>query len=208
MEQNGAGAGGFALVIEHFISEIADCTQQQKTVPRQPPSRQPRLRFAPSVRALIKINFCVLTPMYLLIIMYFINKYINTQGSTHVEIIISSNTNKPIYEQSTSQIKAMVMSGELQTGDPIPSMRSLAKSIQVSVITVQKAYEDLQRDGFIETTVGRGSFISAQNKDFFQEEQQRQAEEHLQTAVDIARTCGIPLDKMIELLTIFYQEEE
>ena len=141
-------------------------------------------------------------------IMYLINKYIIAQRSTHVEIIISSNTNKPIYEQITSQIKAMVMSGELQTGDPIPSMRSLAKSIHVSVITVQKAYEDLQRDGFIETTVGRGSFISARNKDFFQEEQQRRAEEHLQEAADIARASGIPLKKMIELLTIFYQEEE
>ena len=92
-----------------------------------------------------------------------------------MDIIISSNTRKPIYEQITSQIKAMIMSGELKTGDPIPSMRSLAKSIHVSVITVQKAYEDLQRDGFIETTVGRGSFVSAQNKDFYQEEQQRQA---------------------------------
>ena len=71
-----------------------------------------------------------------------------------MEIIISSNTSKPIYEQITSQIKAMIMSGELKTGDPIPSMRALAKSIHVSVITVQKAYEDLQRDGFIETTVG------------------------------------------------------
>ena len=99
-----------------------------------------------------------------------------------MDIIISSNTSKPIYEQITSQIKAMIMSGELKTGDPIPSMRSLAKSIHVSVITVQKAYEDLQRDGFIETTVGRGSFVSAQNKDFYQEEQQRQAEEHLQQA--------------------------
>ena len=68
-----------------------------------------------------------------------------------MEIIISSNANKPIYEQITSQIKAMIMSGELKTGDPIPSMRSLAKSIHVSVITVQRAYEDLQRDGFIET---------------------------------------------------------
>ena len=77
-----------------------------------------------------------------------------------MEIIISSNTSKPIYEQITSQIKAMIMSGELRAGDPIPSMRSLAKSIHVSVITVQKAYEDLQRDGFIETTVGRGSFVS------------------------------------------------
>ena len=125
-----------------------------------------------------------------------------------MEIIISSNTSKPIYEQITSQIKAMIISGELQTGDPIPSMRSLAKSIHVSVITVQRAYEDLQRDGFIETTVGRGSFVSAQNKDFYQEEQQRQAEEHLQIASEIGRASNIPLNKLIELLTIFYAEEE
>lgn len=97
-----------------------------------------------------------------------------------MEIIISNNANKPIYEQITSQIKAMIMSGELAAGDAIPSMRALAKAIHVSVITVQKAYEDLQRDGFIETTVGRGSFVSAQNKEFYQEEQQRIAEEHLQ----------------------------
>lgn len=124
-----------------------------------------------------------------------------------MEIIISSNTSKPIYEQITSQMKAMIMSGQLQTGDPIPSMRALAKSIHVSVITVQKAYEDLQRDGFIETTVGRGSFVAAQNKDFYQEEQQRQAEAHLEAAVDIARSSGISLEKLIELLTIFYKEE-
>ena len=125
-----------------------------------------------------------------------------------MEIIIISNTSKPMYEQITSQMKAMIMSGELQTGDPIPSMRALAKSIHVSVITVQKAYEDLQRDGFIETTVGRGSFVSARNKDFFQEEQQRLAEEHLMEAADISHTSGISLDKLIELLTLFYQEEE
>ncbi len=124
-----------------------------------------------------------------------------------MEIIISSNTNKPIYEQITSQIKAMIMSGELKTGDPIPSMRSLAKTIHVSVITVQKAYEDLARDGFIETTVGRGSFVAAQNKDFIQEEQQRQVEEHLMIAADIARTNGIKLDKITELLKIFYEED-
>lgn len=125
-----------------------------------------------------------------------------------MEIVISSNTSKPIYEQITSQIKAMIMSGELQTGSPIPSMRALAKSLHVSVITVQKAYEDLQRDGFIETTVGRGSFVSAQNKDFYQEEQQRQAEDHLQIAAEIGRTSNISLEKLIELLSIFYVEEE
>ena len=125
-----------------------------------------------------------------------------------MEIIISNNANKPIYEQITSQIKAMIMSGELQTGEAIPSMRALAKSIHVSLITVQKAYEDLQRDGFIETTVGRGSFVAAQNKEFYQEEQQRLAEEHLQTAAEIARVSNIPLAKLIELLTMFYQEDE
>lgn len=124
-----------------------------------------------------------------------------------MDIIISSNTSKPIYEQITSQIKAMIMSGELQTGEPIPSMRALARSIHVSVITVQKAYEDLQRDGFIETTVGRGSFVSAQNRDFYQEEQQRQAEEHLMQAAEIGRAAGISLDKLKELLALFYREE-
>jgi len=124
-----------------------------------------------------------------------------------MEIIISSNTSKPIYEQITSQIKAMIMSGDLKTGDPIPSMRSMAKSIHVSVITVQKAYEDLQRDGFIETTVGRGSFVSAQNKNFYQEEIQRKAEGLLQEAADIGRTNGIPVEKLIELLKLFYEEE-
>lgn len=124
-----------------------------------------------------------------------------------MEIIISNNVNKPIYEQITSQIKAMIMSGELQAGEAIPSMRSLAKSIHVSVITVQKAYEDLQRDGFIDTTVGRGSFVSAQNREFYQEEQQRRAEKHLQEAADIGKTSGIPLEKLVELLRLFYQED-
>ena len=95
-----------------------------------------------------------------------------------MDIVISNNTGKPIYEQITTQVKAMIISGELKAGDAIPSMRALAKSIHVSVITVQRAYEELQRDGFIETTVGRGSFVSAQNKEFYQEEQQRIAEEH------------------------------
>lgn len=125
-----------------------------------------------------------------------------------MDIIISNSSNKPIYEQITSQIKAMIMSGELQTGDAIPSMRALAKSIHVSVITVQKAYEYLQRDGFIETTVGRGSFVSARNKEFYQEEQQRMAEEHLQAAAEIGRNSSIPLEKLQELLSLFYLEDE
>lgn len=138
-------------------------------------------------------------------IMYLNTKYIIVRVML-MELIISSNTSKPIYEQITSQMKAMIMSGELKPGEPIPSMRSLAKSIHVSVITVQRAYEDLQRDGFIETTVGRGSFVSAQNKDFIQEEQQKKVEEHLALAAETARESGIKLTKLIELLTLFYEE--
>lgn len=123
-----------------------------------------------------------------------------------MEITINSKTDKPIFEQITSRIKAMIMSGELKSGDPIPSMRALAKSTHVSVITIQKAYEDLRREGFIESIVGRGSFVSAHNKDFYREEQQRQSEEHLHEAADIGRTSGIPLEKLIKLLTMFYQE--
>lgn len=123
-----------------------------------------------------------------------------------MELIISSNTGKPIYEQITSQIKAMIMSGQLQSGDPIPSMRALAKSLHISVITVQKAYEDLQRDGFIETTVGRGSFVAAQNREFIQEEQQRGWRGAPEAAAEIGRTHGIALETLTGMLKLFYEE--
>ena len=124
-----------------------------------------------------------------------------------MDIIISNNTSKPIYDQISTQIKAMIMSGQLQTGAVLPSMRALAKSTRVSMITVKAAYENLQRDGFIETTVGRGSFVSAQNKDFVQEEQQKRAEEFLQQAAEIGRTYDIPLETLTEMLEIFYKGE-
>lgn len=123
-----------------------------------------------------------------------------------MEIIISTNSKKPIYEQIVFQIKAQIMEGTLQSGTPMPSMRALAKSLHVSVITVQRAYEQLQRDGFIETTVGRGTFVAAQNTALYQEEQQRQAEEHLAAAAAIAHAGEIPLHTLVEVLTMFYQE--
>lgn len=125
-----------------------------------------------------------------------------------LEIIISSNNSKPIYEQITSQVKQQIMSGKLKTGDSIPSMRSLAKSLHISVITVQRAYEDLQRDGFIETTVGnKGSFVSANNKDFIKEEKQKEIEKYLQKSITLSKENGIALDKLIELIKILYEEE-
>jgi GntR family transcriptional regulator len=124
-----------------------------------------------------------------------------------MEIIISNASNKPIYEQITTQIKSMIMNGELQAGEMLPSMRALAKSLHISVITTQRAYEDLQRDGFIETVLGRGTFVSSRNTEFVKEEKLRMIEEHLQEAVDIAHEAGVGVEKMVEIVRIIYDEE-
>lgn len=92
-----------------------------------------------------------------------------------MEILISNHTSKPIYEQIADQIKGLIMSGELQAGDAVPSIRAMAKSLHISVLTVQKAYDKLQAEGFIETTAGKGCFVSAQNQDLYLEEQQKRS---------------------------------
>lgn len=125
-----------------------------------------------------------------------------------MNIIISNNRDKPIYEQIISQVKNMIMSGELNAGENLPSMRALAKSIHVSVITVQRAYEELQRDGFIETEIGRGTYVLARNKEFYKEQQQKKMEEYLQLAIEVAKENAMPLEKITELLKILYLEDE
>ena len=124
-----------------------------------------------------------------------------------MNIIISNNRDKPIYEQIVSQIKNMIMSEELLAGDSLPSMRSLAKSIHVSIITVQRAYEELQRDGFIETEIGRGTYVLARNKEFYKEQQQKRIEEYMQLAIEVAKENAMPLEKLIKILKILYLEE-
>ncbi len=123
-----------------------------------------------------------------------------------MEIIISNSSDKPIYEQVSSQIKNKIMNGTLEAGEMLPSMRALAKDLHISVITVQRAYEDLTRDGFLETVSGKGSFVASQNKEFIQEEQLRKAEELLQQAVDIGRSHGISYEQMANILKMLYEE--
>lgn len=125
-----------------------------------------------------------------------------------MDIILRNGSGQPIYEQITVQLKAQIMAGALRAGDALPSMRALAKSLHISVITAQRAYEDLQRDGFIETAVGRGTFVAAQNGEFLREEQLRRIEEHLRQAAELARGCGIPAEKLRELIGLFYTEED
>ena len=124
-----------------------------------------------------------------------------------MEIFINNHASIPIYGQISSQIKSMVMSGELKAGDALPSIRGLAKSLHISVLTVQKAYDTLQADGFIETTAGKGCFVSAQNQDFYLEEQQKKIENHFTEAIEIAKSSGIKLDKLQSLLTLLYEED-
>ncbi len=125
-----------------------------------------------------------------------------------MEIVVSNKASRPLYEQIATQIKTSIMSGELKAGEAIPSVRALAKSLHISILTVQKAYSTLQEDGFIETTAGKGCYVSAQNQDFYLEEQQKKIEERFSEAIEIARVSGISFDKLIELLTILYEEED
>ncbi|MFZ2537374.1 MAG: GntR family transcriptional regulator [Oscillospiraceae bacterium] len=124
-----------------------------------------------------------------------------------MEIIISNSSGKPIYEQITAQIKNMVMSGELNEGTALPSMRLLAKELRISVITTKRAYTDLERDGFIATVTGKGSFIACKNMEFVKEEHLRMIEENLQKAVDISKSSGVTLEEMIETLTVLHKGE-
>lgn len=130
------------------------------------------------------------------------------QRGENMEILLSNSSDKPIYEQITSQIKAMIMNGTLKSGDSLPSMRKLAKELHVSVITAQRAYEDLQRDGFIDTVAGKGTFVAAQNKDFIREENLRSIEKLLQKAVRLGKENDISLQQITDLLQIFYEEEQ
>lgn len=123
-----------------------------------------------------------------------------------MDIIISNTSDKPIYEQITVQIKTMVMSGRLKEGDPLPSMRTLAKELRISVITTKRAYEDLERDGFITIVVGKGSFVKAADTRLVREEKLKQVEELLAEAVDLARQSGIQKEEVREILELIYQE--
>lgn len=93
-----------------------------------------------------------------------------------MNLILRNASGQPIYDQITSQIKALILSGELKTGDALPSMRALAKDLRISVITTKRAYEELERDGFIETVPGKGSFVAQANLELIREEHLRQIE--------------------------------
>jgi len=125
-----------------------------------------------------------------------------------MRIIISNSSEDPIYEQIVKQIKSQIINGELQEQESLPSIRKLAGELGISVITTKRAYEELEKEGFIDTVGGKGSFVASQNREFLREKKMKVVEEKLSQAVDEARTLDIGVKDLKEMLTILYREEE
>lgn len=125
-----------------------------------------------------------------------------------MDIIISNSSGVPIYEQIEEQIKNQIMTGELSAGENLPSMRVLAKELKISIITTKRAYEDLERDGFIESVMGKGTFVKAINSDIVREKIMFTIEELLEDAVDKAVIGNISVDELGEMLKLLYEEKK
>lgn len=124
-----------------------------------------------------------------------------------MNINISNANGEPIYLQIADQIKAMILEGKLKEGEALPSMRNLALELRISFMTTKRAYEELERDGFIESYTGRGSFVKAQNLELLREEQIKQIEALLSEALDKAQKCGISADELHELIELLSKGE-
>lgn len=123
-----------------------------------------------------------------------------------MQIIISNSSKEPIYEQITNQIKSSILSGELLEGEAIPSMRQLAKDLQISVITTKRAYEELEKAGFIYSIVGKGSFVAEQNLEVIREKKLKVIEEQLSSVITNSKEIGLSLNELQQLLKILYEE--
>ncbi|MCB6365020.1 GntR family transcriptional regulator [Intestinibacillus massiliensis] len=124
-----------------------------------------------------------------------------------MDLIISNADGRPIYEQIATQVKGLILTGGLRPGDALPSMRTLAKDLRISVITTKRAYEELENDGYIYSQTGRGSFVAERNPELLREEQLRIIETHLQKAVDAARLGQLTLSEFLDIATTLFQEE-
>ena len=124
-----------------------------------------------------------------------------------MNIFISNTTDEPIYEQIVRQIKALVTAGELSEGDALPSLRTLAQQLRISVITTKRAYEELERDGFIESYTGKGSYVKRQNPELYREDTLRRIEAQLGAVCDMAKTAGVELTELCDILALLYNGE-
>ncbi len=125
-----------------------------------------------------------------------------------MNIIISNSGDTPIYEQISSQIKEKIMTGRLKPGDALPSMRLLAKELRISVITTKRAYEELERDGFIVTMTGRGSFVSENNAEKVRNEYLKRIKGYIEEAVRLSSICGISEEDLSKMISLIWEENK
>lgn len=124
-----------------------------------------------------------------------------------MEIIIRNTANQPIYEQITSQLKAQIIAGALSPGEALPSIRALAKDLKISVITTKRAYDELEAEGFLYTVAGKGCFVAEKNLDLIREQQLKELEDHLTAAAGLARSCGLTVEELMDMLRVLSEEE-
>lgn len=120
-------------------------------------------------------------------------------------ILIDNKSGLPIYDQIYSQIKAQIISGGLQTDEALPSIRSLAKDLRISVITTRRAYDELEQEGFIYTIPGKGCFVAQKNLQLLREENLKKIESHMQSIFQLSQTCGLTLDDAVEMLRLMWE---
>ncbi len=125
-----------------------------------------------------------------------------------MNILIDNRNGTPIYDQIYTQIKSQIISGELSEDETLPSIRSLARELRISVITTKRAYDELEKEGFIYTVAGKGCFVAAKNTELLREENLRQIEEHIAAILHLAVSCGLETEDIIEMIRFETEEEK
>lgn len=125
-----------------------------------------------------------------------------------MDIIITNNSDSPIYDQIKEQIKAMILNGDLKEGDALPSMRLLAKELRISIITTKRAYEELEREGYIESYTGKGSFVKGINREMVKETAVYEIETLFDEILDKAELARIPFEELEKIMNVLYEERE
>ena len=124
-----------------------------------------------------------------------------------MNILIDNRSGTPIYEQIYTQIKNQIIGGDLREDEALPSIRSLAKDLRISVITTKRAYDELEAEGFVTTVAGKGCFVAEKNLDLIREQQLKTLEDHLSAAVELSKSCGVTPAELQEMLRILLEEE-
>ena len=123
-----------------------------------------------------------------------------------MRILIDNKSGIPIYEQIYSQIKAQIISGDILEDEMLPSIRSLAKDLRISVITTKRAYDELEKDGFVYTVAGKGCFVAPKNIELLRENNLKLIEEHLQSALQLANSCKLSISDLVDMLNVLCED--